>query len=453
MRIFGLAAFVAASLSVPVSAQTSGELGKDVDAIAAHFSDTPIIGMTIAVSRGGRIVFIRGYGHSDLASGTAAGPDTVYEIGSITKEFTAAAILRLVERGRLRLDAPIHQYFPELTAAAPEVTLSHLLSHTSGLSSERSAEDLTAPTDPEAIIAFLASRPAEFQPGEKFRYNNNGYNLLGLLIERASGTSWQDYMEREFFAPLALESTHVCAASRDPRVSKAYRHPVKGSGGPSEFERHHPSSTYAAGAICSTAADLLRWQEALVSGEVVGEQSVALMATPRTLSSGMPAPYGLGLFSDDALGEPHLHHGGASSGFITQLGYFPQDGTGIVVLTNGIYAGAIAEQIEQSVLRVSRGEDAGLPINLPLSPAERAGFAGTYDLGPVEIEVYEQDGVLRAQPGDQVSTRLLYQGEMRFIAEHDPQIEFIFEAANGQAAALTLRNRGRAMPPAKRVAN
>jgi len=190
-----------------------------------------------------------------------------------------------------------------------------------------------------------------------------------------------------------------------------------------------------------------------VSGEVVGEQSVALMATPRTLSSGMPAPYGLGLFSDDALGEPHLHHGGASSGFITQLGYFPQDGTGIVVLTNGIYAGAIAEQIEQSVLRVSRGEDAGLPINLPLSPAERAGFAGTYDLGPVEIEVYEQDGVLRAQPGDQVSTRLLYQGEMRFIAEHDPQIEFIFEAANGQAAALTLRNRGRAMPPAKRVAN
>ena len=99
MRIFGLAAFVAASLSVPVSAQTSGELGKDVDAIAAHFSDTPIIGMTIAVSRGGRIVFIRGYGHSDLASGTAAGPDTVYEIGSITKEFTAAAILRLVERG------------------------------------------------------------------------------------------------------------------------------------------------------------------------------------------------------------------------------------------------------------------------------------------------------------------------------------------------------------------
>lgn len=453
MRIFGLAALAAATLSVPVSAQNSDDIGRDVDAIAAHFSDAPITGMTIAVSRGGQIVFIRGYGHSDLASGTAAGPDTVYEIGSITKEFTAAAILRLVEQDKLRLDAPIHQYFPELAAAAPEVTLSHLLSHTSGLSSERTAGDLTAAMDPETIIEFLASRPVEFQPGENFRYNNNGYNLLGLLIERASGTSWQDYMEREFFAPLALQSTHVCTASRQPRVSKAYRHPVRGSEGPSEFERHHPSVTYAAGAICSTATDLLRWQEALVNGEVVGEQSVALMATPRALSSGRPSPYGLGIFSDEALGEPHLHHGGASSGFITQLGYFPKDGTGIAVLTNGIYAGAISEQIERSVLNASRGVDAGLPVNLPLSSAERAGFIGNYDLGPIKIEVYEQDGFLRAQPGDQVATRLLYQGESRFLAEHDPQIEFIFELGNEQAAAVTLRNRGRAMPPAQRITN
>ena len=301
MRIFGLAAFAAATLSVPVTAQTSDDIAGDVDAIAAHFSNAPITGMTIAVSRGGEIVFIRGYGHSDLANGTATSPDTVYEIGSITKEFTAAAILRLVEQGKLQLDEPIHRYFPELAATAPEVTLSHLLSHTSGLSSERAAEDLTAAMDPETIIGFLASRPIEFQPGENFRYNNNGYNLLGLLIERASGKSWQDYMEREFFVPLALDSTHVCTASRDPRVSKAYKHPVRGSGGPSEFERHHPSVTYAAGAICSTATDLLRWQEALVNGEVVDEQSVALMATPQPLSLGKPSPYGLGLFSDDVL--------------------------------------------------------------------------------------------------------------------------------------------------------
>ena len=105
------------------------------------------------------------------------------------------------------------------------------------------------------------------------------------------------------------------------------------------------------------------------------------------------------------------------------------------------------------MLRASRRVDVGLPVNLPLSSAERAGIVGSYDLGPIEIEIYEQNGFLRAQPGDQVATRLLYQGEARFLAEHDPQIEFIFEPGNDQAETVTLRNRGRAMPAAQKIKN
>lgn len=453
MRILGLAALVAATLHAPASADDHEAVAAKIDSIAGHFSQAPITGMTIAVSRDGKVIFVRGYGYADLDEQAPVQTDTVYEIGSITKEFTAAAILRLAEQGQLRLDAPISEYFPELAEKAAGVTVEHLLSHTSGLSRALPVEDLTAPMDPQDIVPFLASRDAEFAPGERYAYNNNGFNLLGLLIERASGTTWQEYLERELFRPLGLGSTRVCTTPRDPKVSKAYRHPTRGSAGPTEFERHHPTVNFAAGSICSTATDLLRWQEALVSGKVISSQSAALMSSPAILASGRPAPYGLGMFSDNNLGERHFHHGGASSGFITQVGYFPEDRTTIAVLTNGIYAGSIVELIEQSVLRASRGEDPGLPVDLPLSAEQRSAYVGVYDLGPVKVEVYEQDGILRAQPGDQVATRLLYQGEETFIAEHDPHIAFMFERVDGRAASLVLKNRGRAMPPARRVAD
>lgn len=449
--LFCFAGLAAAGLAAPASAQSDHGLADRVDAVAARFSAMPITGMTIAVSRDGKIVHERGYGLADLAAGRDAAPDTVYEIGSITKEFTAAAVIRLAEAGRLGLDDGIGAHFPELGEVAAGVTVRHLLGHSSGLFSGRHVEDFSAESDPGSVVAALAARPREFEPGTRYRYNNNGYILLGLLIEKLSGERWADHLEREFFAPLGLESTGVCDPGADARAATGYDHPVRGPAIPRPAERHHPSASYSAGALCSTAGDLLRWQDALVGGRVVSAASFAEMSTPTVQGSGRPSPYGLGLFSDRAPGEPHLHHGGASPGFVAQLGYFPADRTGIAVLTNGIYSGAIVEQIEQAVLKAARGEADAPPARVPLSAAERERYAGVYDLGPIRIDVYAQGDDLRAQPGDQIAARLLHQGEGRFVAEHDPSIEFSFRIEGDRAEELVLKRNGRAMPPARRI--
>lgn len=447
--VVGLAA---AGLAVPASADNKQDIANRVDSIAARFSSTPITGMTIAVSRNGKLVHIRGYGLADVATGKASASDTVYEIGSITKEFTAAATMRLAEQKRLSLEDEIGQHFPNLGKVAEGVKVRHLLNHTSGLFSGKHVDDLTRETDPAGVVELLASSEREFEPGSRFRYNNNGYLLLGLLIEKLSGTSWPEHMEQEFFAPLGLNSTSVCEPDRNAATTATgYRHPTRGPAVPEQFERHHPTVSYSAGAICSTAGDLLRWQDALVNGRVVSATSFDAMKSPAALQSGKLSPYGLGLFTDEALGEPHFHHGGASSGFITQLGYFAKDNTGIVVLTNGIYSGAIVEQLERAVLRAARGHDDEGPARLPMTATERQPYVGTYDLGPLKVEVYVQGEDLRAQPGDQIAARLLHQGGGRFIAEHDPSIEMHFRSDGGTVNELILSKNGRAMPPGKRV--
>lgn len=325
-----------------------------------------------------------------------------------------------------------------------------MLSHSSGLFSGPISEDLTKPVDPALLVETLAAREAEFAPGARFRYNNNGYMLLGLIIEQVSGVPYADYVERSFFRPLGLDQTSICTAPRGPEVAMAYDHPARGPAVPVPFERHHPGASFSAGAICSTAEDMLRWQEALANGRVVSPAGFAAMSTPMELG-GRISRYGFGLYSDEALGERHIHHGGASSGFITQLGYFPADGTGIVVLTNGIYSGAIVEQVEQAVLRAVRGEPQQYPADLPLSDADRARYAGFYQLGPVTMEVYAQGPHLRAQPPGQVAARLLYRGEGRFVAEHDPAMELSFHEENDAVTELRMSRNGQALPPAKRV--
>ena len=447
-----LAAIIFFAAGTHASAQTVPAPAQRLDAVVTSaMRRAPIEGVAVAVSRGGAVVTEAGYGRADAESGQAVTDHTVFEIGSITKQFTAAAILKLAEDGRLRLEDAIGTYLPELRTRAEGVTLRHLLTHTSGLSSAWAVSDLTAPASPRVVVDSLAARALEFAPGERFVYNNNGYILLGQVVERVSGMSYTDYVRTRLVEPLGLSSVAPCDQFPAARRAKGYEHPVRGPLVASPAAAHHPTVTSAAGMLCATAGDLLRWEIALASGAIVRPEDYALMTRRTVLASGREVPYGMGMQHYTWEDRPAIGHSGGTPGFISEIVHVPGDSLTVVVLTNGVYAGQIVRNMAYDVLRAVAGLPGDAMIDQPTTPDERALYVGTYDLGPVQIAVYEQEGYLRALPPGQVAARLLYQGDGVFRAEHDTALHLRFVREGGQVTAVVIEQGGRSMPPAKRL--
>ena len=440
------ALLLAAALSGPAPAQAQAQEPSGMDAVVEWYRGAPIVGLTVAIARDGEAPAVRAYGHVDAERRQAATADTVYEIGSITKTFTAALVLKRVEQGRIRLDDPLTRWLPELGEAAAGVTVRHLLSHTSGLPSAAVSEDLARPVTEAALMAAVRERPREFEPGARFRYNNIGYALLGAILEREGRAPYVDQLRADLLAPLGLSHTAPCRLEDATRPA-GFDHGYRTTPAPLPHPRHHPDASGAAGLLCSTAGDVLAWQSALMGGRVIGPETLARMTEAQRLNDGSASPYGLGIYVDADGGR--LHHGGAASGFITQMAWRPKDRTGVVVLTNGIYAGALVERLEQDLARVAAGAAWTPPVDAPMPAAELEALAGAYQLGPTRLDVFVMDGHLRARPQGQVATRLLHQGGGVFRAEHDPELTVRFSSDG----AVTVEKAGRALPPGHRLAS
>lgn len=312
-------------------------------------------GVSIAVSRGGETVYAKAFGQADLELGVPVRPETVFEIGSITKQFTAAAILQLAEQGQLTLDDPLSKYFPDWPAPGRTATITQLLNHTSGIKSYTSVEAwrslMALPLSHDSIVALFEHEPADFPPGADWRYDNSGYYLLGLIIEKVTGQPYGSYVAEHLFQPVGLTSTRYCGSNAIvPHRAAPY------SRGPdSSFVNAAPiyvDQAFAAGGICSTAGDLLAWTRALQSGQVVKPASYQAMTTPIPLPSGKPQRYGFGLGLSELAGHRGVGHGGGINGFSSMLMSYPDDGVIIAVLVN--LDGGTA-RIPQSVARWALG--------------------------------------------------------------------------------------------------
>jgi D-alanyl-D-alanine carboxypeptidase len=318
-------------------------------------------GISVEVVRGSKVIVARGYGFADIENDVPANAATVYRIGSITKQFTAAAIMQLVEAHKFSLDDDITKVLPGYPTQGHGVTIRHLLTHTSGIRSftsmgKRFTDVMRMDVTPTQLVDFFKSEPFDFEPGDKFSYNNSGYALLGVIIEKVSGEPYEQYLQKHIFGPLSLGATSYCSERR------IIRHRAAGYTlmGDKVVNAEPMSMTYpfSAGGLCSTVSDLAVWQRALASGRVVSTYSYSEMTTPGTLSNGDQISYGFGLFLGTLAGHRKIAHGGSINGFITELAYFPDDSLSVVVLTNSDanQPALLAAKIARRVLGLPQGD-------------------------------------------------------------------------------------------------
>ena len=305
-------------------------------------------GGVIAVARGGKLVFARGYGRANLETGTPATPDTVFRIGSLTKQFTAAAVLLLAQDGRLRIDDPVGKHLSEFPQG-DRTTIRQLLTHTSGIADyvgrayER--ETLFPHTSDQLVAYVLAKSPLhDFSPGTQWQYSSSNYALAGAIVERVSGMSLSAFLKTRIFDPLGMASTAL-DNSRDvvPHRASGYDRTPLGFANARAISMTVP---FAAGGIRSTARDLLVWTDALTHGRVLNGDSYRLMTTPVRLSDGSlpsqvspdgvrrPVSYGMGLFIGGDAAHPDLWHEGAIDGFTSHLGHFGRSDIDVAILLN-----------------------------------------------------------------------------------------------------------------------
>ncbi len=299
-----------------------------------HALKTP--GATIAVAENGRIVYARGYGLRNLAAKEGADVNTHYEIGSMTKQFTAAAILQLRDAGKLSLDESVAKILPR-APHANQITIRQLLTHTSGLANYTNVSGFVRmaarPGSYAKIIASIAKKPLEFKPGSHWRYSNTNYILLGRIVEVLSHEPYRRYIDRHEFARAGMTHTHwISDEAGLSDMALGYR-PLKNGGVAPSFPLHDRWA-WSAGAIVSTVGDLVRWNEALRSGKIVTRRDYREMTTPVRVAVGSSGGYGFGLIRDRHDGQLRISHDGGTFGFSSDAAFFPSQHLTIVALTN-----------------------------------------------------------------------------------------------------------------------
>jgi CubicO group peptidase (beta-lactamase class C family) len=326
---------------------TNAALGARMDAAAAAvLREILAAGFSVAVVRHGQLVLAKGYGYADLAERVPASANTIYRLASITKQFTAAAILQLAEEGKLSLDDRISDYLPDYPASGQRITIRNLLSHTSGLSDvavfpifEEGGVGYTR----DQVIDLVALQPLDFEPGTGHSYSNVGFMLAGVVIEQVAGTTYADYLTDEILQPLGLDQTSFCPDEQPradqwahgydlqhgnwPRALRLGRAPALVDPAPINMEM-----VSSAGGLCSTATDLARWPGLLRS--FLAPVLYREMSEPTVLADGTKVPYGLGLQIREFGAHPALSHGGVVNGFISVIADFPEDDLTVAILVN-----------------------------------------------------------------------------------------------------------------------
>ena len=450
-------------LARPIAAQfpPRAVLVHRIDSIAAApVRSGTVAGMAVAVVKGRDTLLLEAYGFADLENQVLATPQTVFRIGSITKQFTSSAVMQLVEQGRIGLDDEVTKYLANVPTHGRHILVRHLLNHTSGIPSFtdigpqfEAVSGLDLPHD--SLVALVAHDSLLFEPGSHFYYNNTGYYLLGMLLERVTGKPYGEYLAEHLFAPNGLSSTVYCDTRRlIPHRAHGYDRAPTGSGfvNTDYISMELP---FAAGALCSTVRDLVTWTDKLASGRVVSATSYGQMTTPVKLPSNRPMTYGFGLAADTLGGHRVILHGGGINGFISALMYLPQDSLIVAVLANTSPApsGDVANAIVRAVLGLPPATPPAAPKEVALSASELSRYVGTYALtrpdgSKHDVRIAEDHRQLTYQLEGQPSVKMTSLGAGAFLVPGSERI--VFDIVNGRATGFVTGGWGRTLEAVRR---
>lgn len=368
----------AQKLDQKVTAQMDGYITKQYEANGP--------GGAMLIAQNGHVVYRKAFGMASIELNVPLTPEHSFEIGSITKQFTAVCILMLEEQGKLKTTDYIQTYLPEFETGKHTVTIHHLLNHTSGIKSYTGMKEWAATWREDVsvneLIAMFNNQPFDFAPGEKWLYNNSGYILLGAIIEKVSGMSYADFLQKNIFEPLQM--TNSVYGDRKMLIKGRAEGYEKTGDGYTNAEYLGQNQAYAAGAIISTVDDMWKWQQGLVANKLISEKSYKKATTNYTLNDGKKTGYGYGFLIDELNGSPTIEHSGGIFGYTCNGIYLPNEKIYVIFLTNesNVDPGKPSTQA------------AALAINKPLS--DPAVIAMSEEQLQEYVAIYEyEDGVTR----------------------------------------------------------
>lgn len=414
-----LAVLAAVGLAPSVARAEDGEalLVQQIDRIlaAAFPPDQP--GAAVLVKRGDNILLRKGYGLADLEWNTPVSPDTVFRIGSITKQLTIMAVLLLVQEGRLSLDDPITRFFPEAPAYLQAVHIDHLMTHTSGIKSYSNLPDYERwnklSVTHDWVVRRIFDEPLFFTPGEGWSYTDSGAFLLGMILEKIHGKSWEEVMREQVFAPLGMEHTVYDQPGRIvPRRASGYMKRKTGFENAPYLSMDLP---WAAGALMSTVDDLARWSAGLDGERLVRRDLLDKAFTPYRLADGRSTYYGYGWAIGDYEGHTLVEHGGRVSGYEGHILRVPDARILVVLLTNAMNRKPDPDFLATKIATYVLGKPYE-PVAVPLSAEVAGAYAGTYRIDEKTTrEVFLRDGRLYVQRTGSEPQEILARGNDEFF--------------------------------------
>jgi len=369
--------------------------------MTATFNKDGLGGILLAAKQG-KVVYEKAVGKANLELDVPLSTDNVYRIGSITKQFTSVAILQLMEKGKLQLDDDITKFIPDYPVHGYHISIANLLSHTSGIKDYTEIKDMSpdvfrrkdSVTD---VIRLFKDQPMEFEPGTAFKYSNSNYVLLGYIIEKLTGQTYEQYITEHIFVPLGMiHSFYDSPEKVIPGRLPGYM--ATGGNGAVNADYLDPSNAYAAGALLMTAADLFKWHQGLFQYTILKKEDLVKATTPFTLKNGKKTKYGFGWEIDSLSGSATIEHSGSINGFSAFELYLPNEDIFVACFANHMN---ISTQ-NPAALAASIIAGKSTVKDISLTQQQMARYKGTYKFKldqPQSSKIFEKDGKLYSQSG------------------------------------------------------
>jgi len=409
---------------------------KEIDELllAQYKPDGP--GATALIAKNGKVIYRKAFGKANLELNVAMKPENVFELGSITKQFTAVAILMLLQQGKLSLEDDLSKYLPDYPMHGKKISIHQLLNHTSGIKSYTDMPSFIkmARTDmsPTELINIFKNEAMDFDPGTQWKYNNSGYILLGYIIEKASGQTYADFIEEQIFKKLGMSHSYYGSQSKIiPNRASGYQPTEKGIANADYLSLTLP---YAAGSLMSNVDDMLLWNQAIHNNTLITKENKEKAFTNYTDNKGKLVYYGYGWQPDEINGTATIEHGGGIFGYSTMGVYVPDQNVYVIVLTNtnGSSPGAVA--INMAALAIGKPYAKKATVNL--TPAQLQKWPGTYEFdGEVLRFVTLENGLLYSQREGSSKMKLIPTGASFFTFEA-ATTQYEFSEENGKKVVL-----------------